>query len=891
MKGRDGISPFLAHQGSDIGPLAWKSLQNPGRMGSLATAIADATPDGSGVMMIYVDAHGVSDDGVPYLLCRNFDPANPAAGRYPLRDVLAQFSGSSASVKLLILDAGRIPCDPRLGMLVNEFPRLLEREVARTGDPKLWVLSSNAEFQRSHVSWSLERSVFGFFVVRGLRGAADLNDDHSIDLDELFRYVATNTAAWVREASGGREVQTPVLLWGGGADSSQVEPPVLLPAPYDVVGAVASVKLPSGGSKSGGEADSPYAAEVHHELSPLAKVASKQATKKVPGAKSAKRTVKTGKKVSKATKKLEGPDQKGANGGKHAGTESKPPANGETSPAPLAKQSRHRRQLARIHRPMPARRPTKKIPEKRMPRTKSPTMAKPPRRRGPKRPAKKPTQQRPPTRANQRHAPRPSEDDTSADAAQSLLDAWKWRDKSEAADDQPRPIDYAPQEWHEFQSWLLAEERLDLAGGVGDPEEIADRINKLLARLTKLPHVPPLDEDKPADLAARMAAFAPRLPAGVDNPASLAMAQLFAERGGEALSTDAASASQAIDRFSRDGTLAELSAWVAKLNPDLDRFAEVRLARAVSKTSGLDWPAVQLAISAERLGQQVVAIDPAILPWIQHRVESADRLRLAGERVLLDGIGADRGERGSALLRQAIDIYTQAADDAAVVGGAMQLQNDLLNRAPYYVAWFEPVVLTPSPDAPRPAELLELLSRLEALSSALDSADPAQLDEIRNLTSQLTPLVEQVESGMGDNAIASLASRGPHRPRRADRSLAFDAAAQRRCSQQFADGAQRCRRPIGEKLSSGACAGRDRTAAGNNAGAMAPSRCSGKAGTGAGKTGRRKARQGRRRRTARTQSRRRLTEPLEEAYSSTSCRRRIDRRSAKGNRRLVRFRR
>ncbi len=761
MKGRDGISPFLAHQGANIGPLAWKSLQNPGRMGLLATAIADATPDGSGVMMIYVNAHGVSDDGVPYLLCRNFDPANPAAGRYPLRDLLAQFSGSTASVKLLILDAGRIPCDPRLGMLVNEFPRLLEREVARTGDPKLWVLSSNAEFQRSHVSWALERSVFGFFAVRGLRGAADLNDDHSIDLDELFRYVATNTAAWVREASGGREVQTPVLLWGGGADSSQVEPPVLLPAPYDVVGAVASVKLPSGGSKSGDEPESPYAAEVHHELSPLAKVASKQATKKVPGAKAAKRTVKTGKKVSKATKKLEGPDQKGANGGKHTGTESKPAANGESPPAPSGEAKPTPAATGTNPSPDASAKPDEKNTGERNPADKTPDDGKASAEKGSEKTGDKAEATAATDKGKPAAAGAPSEDDTSNDAAQLLLDAWKWRDKSEAADDQPRPIDYAPQEWHEFQSWLLAEERLDLAGGVGDPEEIADRINKLLARLTKLPHVPPLDEDKPADLAARMAAFAPRLPAGVENPASLAMAQLFAERGGEALSSEAASASQAIDRFSRDGTLAELSAWVAKLNPDLDRFAEVRLARAISKTSGLDWPAVQLAISAERLGQQVVAIDPAILPWIQHRVESADRLRLAGERVLLDGIGADRGERGSALLRQAIDIYTQAADDAAVVGGAMQLQNDLLNRAPYYVAWFEPVVLTPSPDAPRPAELLELLSRLEALSSALDSADPARLDELRNLASQLTPLVEQVESGMGDNTIASLASRGP----------------------------------------------------------------------------------------------------------------------------------
>ena len=332
MKGRDGLTPFLARQGSEIGPVAWKYMQSPATMVSLASAIADAVPDGNGVMMIYVDAHGVSDDGVPYLLCRNFDPANPAAGRYPLRDLLAQFSGSTASVKLLILDAGRIPCDPRLGMLVNEFPRLLQKEVERTGDPNLWVLSSNAAFQRSHVSSSLERSVFGFFVVRGLRGAADLNDDHRIDLDELFRYVTTNTAAWVREASGGREAQTPELFWGGGTDWSQIEPPVLLPAPYDIVANVANVHVPTiGGKSAGADANSPYASEVQRELSPLAKAASNDATKKVPGGKAAKRTIKTGKKVSK---ELEVVDKSGKKGAHHAGAESQPAASGEKPSAP-----------------------------------------------------------------------------------------------------------------------------------------------------------------------------------------------------------------------------------------------------------------------------------------------------------------------------------------------------------------------------------------------------------------------------------------------------------------------------------------------------------------------------------------------------------------------------
>ncbi len=178
LEDADALRPLakvLYSPGGDSGLQLLGAMKDPNALRSLAATWADLAPDRSGVLMVYVDGHGVSDDGAAYLLCRNFDPANPAAGRLPLRDLLHQLSEAPVGVKLLILDAGRIPCDPRLGMLVNEFPRLLEQEVARTQDSNLWVLSSNAAFQRSHVSWSLERSVFGYFVTAGLSGAADLN--------------------------------------------------------------------------------------------------------------------------------------------------------------------------------------------------------------------------------------------------------------------------------------------------------------------------------------------------------------------------------------------------------------------------------------------------------------------------------------------------------------------------------------------------------------------------------------------------------------------------------------------------------------------------------------------------------------------------------------------
>ena len=117
----------------------------------------------------------------------------------------------------LILDIGRTDYDPRLASLANIHPALLQDEIAATRDKRLWVLTSNAAFERSQVVWSLERSVFSYFVTRGLDGAADLDADQCVAVDELYRYVATHVGDHGASArTDGSASQTPQLFWGGG---------------------------------------------------------------------------------------------------------------------------------------------------------------------------------------------------------------------------------------------------------------------------------------------------------------------------------------------------------------------------------------------------------------------------------------------------------------------------------------------------------------------------------------------------------------------------------------------------------------------------------------------------------------------------------------------------
>jgi hypothetical protein len=179
-------------------------------------------------LILYLRVYGVSDDGKAWVLCSDY-LRTPEGGRCPLADLLGQIAQCPAAKKLLILDAGELAGDPRLGMIVNEFAQLLDEEVRRVNDPGLWVLASNRLLEVSHVSDSAKRSALGHFVSEGLRGTADRDGDGMVELAELVAYVREGVADWVGQDSGGAQSQTPWLLHGGEGAANAPAGLTLLP--------------------------------------------------------------------------------------------------------------------------------------------------------------------------------------------------------------------------------------------------------------------------------------------------------------------------------------------------------------------------------------------------------------------------------------------------------------------------------------------------------------------------------------------------------------------------------------------------------------------------------------------------------------------------------------
>jgi hypothetical protein len=181
---------------------------------------------GSPSLVLYLNSHGVAEDGAAWVLYSgNFLQDGPKK-RYWLGDLLKQVADCSAKTKLVVLDAAHLQVDPRLGVVVNEFGRMLDKEVREIDDDSLWVLASASPLELSHVSARDQRSVFAYYVSEGLRGEADRDgegnrcgdDNGTVELHELVDFVRRGVADWVRRDSGGdegQETQVPCIYRGG----------------------------------------------------------------------------------------------------------------------------------------------------------------------------------------------------------------------------------------------------------------------------------------------------------------------------------------------------------------------------------------------------------------------------------------------------------------------------------------------------------------------------------------------------------------------------------------------------------------------------------------------------------------------------------------------------
>lgn len=171
----------------------------------------------SDAIIAYVKADGLLSEGVPHLRWQ-FDPQWTRDTTLPVSDFLRMLSQRPCAVKLLVLDCGSVEYDLAQETLVNRFVMELQTQVDQVNDPTLWVLTSRSDFEASHYSRSLGRSVFAHVFSQALAGLADHDADGSLTVVEAYRFTNQYTAEWVEERTAGRLSQTPRLIHAGLID-------------------------------------------------------------------------------------------------------------------------------------------------------------------------------------------------------------------------------------------------------------------------------------------------------------------------------------------------------------------------------------------------------------------------------------------------------------------------------------------------------------------------------------------------------------------------------------------------------------------------------------------------------------------------------------------------
>ena len=168
-------------------------------------------------LIVYLAAHILPHQGDLYVLGNDFRGVDGdfPRGETSLETVLRSVSAAPAKTKLVCLELGTLDWAPRLGVVADTRPHLVQELCSRpdleAGD--VYVLVSHSSLERSQVRWSdPPRSVFGYFLCQALQGRANANTDRRVDLGELTRFVQSQVGHSTWQLGGQSVTQRPVLL-------------------------------------------------------------------------------------------------------------------------------------------------------------------------------------------------------------------------------------------------------------------------------------------------------------------------------------------------------------------------------------------------------------------------------------------------------------------------------------------------------------------------------------------------------------------------------------------------------------------------------------------------------------------------------------------------------
>ncbi len=190
-------------------------MESPEAVRKSLERIVNSVSQKSDVALIQISAHPMLEGERPFLKCSNFKRETPEDGCISIEELLNLLDRMTAEMTVVCLDLGPSDSQYSADAVRDNFLYGLRDLLTSRKNPSLWMLVSNSSQEGSYASMELHSSVFSYAVTKGLEGAADLNNDSAIDLDEFTRFVVGFTQSQVQHESGGNTQQTPVLFSTG----------------------------------------------------------------------------------------------------------------------------------------------------------------------------------------------------------------------------------------------------------------------------------------------------------------------------------------------------------------------------------------------------------------------------------------------------------------------------------------------------------------------------------------------------------------------------------------------------------------------------------------------------------------------------------------------------
>ena len=167
-------------------------------------------------LYFYYAGHGIPADETPYLLPYDGDPESQAITAYAVETLYKDLDKIQAKNVFVFLDtcfSGRtgreekdaiILAGVRPGVLKVKDPLLLSNKIVAITAAKSNQLS-NFYNDQGH-------GLFTYYLLRGLIGEADANNDHTIQMKELGKYMEDEVGSTSRRLYGLNRQQNPVIL-------------------------------------------------------------------------------------------------------------------------------------------------------------------------------------------------------------------------------------------------------------------------------------------------------------------------------------------------------------------------------------------------------------------------------------------------------------------------------------------------------------------------------------------------------------------------------------------------------------------------------------------------------------------------------------------------------